>query len=75
MTPVYTTREYFAGGNDPNLRNLRKKSLAPMQYKKYVDITMLDEDCRRVKREQNTNYADWKRRVSCVPAGKIIQEF
>jgi len=36
---------------------------------------MLDEDCRRVKREQNINYEDWKRRVSCVPAGEIIQEF
>ena len=46
-----------------------------MQYKKYVDIAMLDEDCWRVKREQNANYADWKRRVSCVPAGEIIQEF
>lgn len=41
MTPVYTTCEYFAGENNPNLRNLRKKSLAPMQYKKYVDITIL----------------------------------
>ena len=45
-----------------------------MQYKKYIDITMLDEDCWRVKREQNINYEDWKRRVSCV-LGEIIQEF
>lgn len=46
-----------------------------MQYKKYVDIAMLDEDCWRVKREQNINYEDLERRVSCVPASEIIQEF